>query len=134
MAAFTRNYKAGQVLFDEGAPSVSIFIIKKGAVSIRKIKGSHHVEIAKVQANEVIGELSFFDRQPRSATALALIDVEALEIPFDSMERIYNGIPDYLKAIMASMADRLRKANEQIRILQKQIQKRKEDDENERKS
>jgi CRP/FNR family cyclic AMP-dependent transcriptional regulator len=128
MAAFTRNYKPGQVLFEEGASSVSIFIIKKGAVSIRKIKGKSYVEIAKVQANEIIGELSFFDRQPRSATALALNDVDALEIPFESMERIYNGIPDYLKAIMASLADRLRKANEQIRVLQKQLQKKKDDE------
>lgn len=128
MAAFTRNYKSGQVLFEEGAASVSIFIIKKGAVSIRKIKGKHFVEIAKVQANEIIGELSFFDRQPRSATAVALMDVDALEIPFESMERIYNGIPDYLKAIMASLADRLRKANEQIRNLQKQLHKKNEND------
>lgn len=129
MAAFTRNYKPGQVLFEEGAPSVSIFIIKKGAVSIRKIKGKHFVEVAKVQANEVIGELSFFDRNPRSATAIALIDVDAMEIPFESMERIYNGIPDYLKAIMASLADRLRKANEQIRVLQKQLHNTKKDQE-----
>ncbi|MBI2712677.1 MAG: Crp/Fnr family transcriptional regulator [Bdellovibrio sp.] len=128
MAAYARSYKAGQVLFEEGSPSVSIFIIKKGAVSIRKIKGKHFVEIAKVQANEVIGELSFFDRNPRSATAVAIIDVDALEIPFESMEKIYNGIPDYLKAIMASMAERLRKANEQIRVLQKQLHRNKDEE------
>ena len=124
MAVFSRLYKTGQVLFEEGSPSTSIFIIKKGAVSIRKVKGKHYVEIAKIQSNEVIGELSFFDRLPRSATAIALIDVEALEIPFDSMEKIYNSIPDYLKTIVASLADRLRKANETIRILQKQNEKK----------
>lgn len=127
MAAFTRTYKTGQIVFEEGTPSTSIFIIKKGAVSIRKVKGKTFVEVAKIQANEVIGELSFFDRLPRSASAVALMDVEALEIPFESMERIYNSIPDYLKTIMAALADRLRKANEQIRVLQKHREKTMDD-------
>ena len=120
MPPVIKVFKPGQVLFEEGAPSTSIFIIKKGAVSIRKMKGKNYVEVAKLQANEVIGELSFFDRQARSATAVALMDVEVTEIPFEAMEKIYNSIPDYLKTIVAAIAERLRKANETIRSLQKQ--------------
>jgi len=120
MAVSPKTYKAGQTLFNEGDPSQSIFIIKKGAVSIRKKKGSSFVEVSKLLSNEVIGELSFFDRLPRSASAVAIIDVEVLEIPFESMEKIYSGIPPYMKTIAASIAERLRKANETIRTLQKE--------------
>jgi len=120
MPVASKTLRQGQNLFQEGEPSRSIFIIKKGAISIRKMKGSNFVEVAKVSTNEVIGELSFFDRLPRSATATALNEVEVTEIPFEALEKIYSTVPDYLKTIVAALADRLRKANEMIRMLQKE--------------
>ncbi len=116
-----KTYKIGSALFRESDPSRSIFIIKKGTVAIRKTKGSAFVEIARVYPNEVLGELSFFDRLPRSAGAVAVTDVEAMEITFESLDKIYAAVPDYMKTIIASLADRLRKANDTIRRLQKNI-------------
>jgi CRP/FNR family transcriptional regulator, cyclic AMP receptor protein len=112
MQPTVKKFKPGEILFREGTPSTSLFIIKKGAVSIRKKKLHRFVEVAKITAGQVLGELSFFDRLPRSATAVAIIETDALEITFDSLEKIYNEIPDYLKTIMATLAERLRKANE----------------------
>lgn len=98
-----------------------MYLIKKGSVGIRKIKGAAYVEIAKLYSNEVLGELSFFDRLPRSASAVALSDVEVMEIKFDSLDKVYSNVPDYMKAIIACVADRLRKANDTIRRLQKNV-------------
>lgn len=116
-----KTVNAGTYLFREGEPSRSLFLIQKGTVGIRKAKGGAFVELAKLHSNEVVGELSFFDRMPRSASAIALTDIEILEITFDSLDKIYQGVPDYLKTIMASVADRLRKADETIRRLQKDL-------------
>jgi CRP/FNR family cyclic AMP-dependent transcriptional regulator len=98
-----------------------MYLIKKGTVAIRKMKGQDYVELGKVYSNEVLGELSFFDRKPRSAAAIALTEVEVLEISFTSLDAIYTKVPDYLKTIMASVADRLRKANDMIRKLQHNV-------------
>ncbi len=121
MGATIRTYRTGQSLFKEGENSGSMFLIKKGSVSVRKMKGSAFVEIARLYPNEVIGELSFFDRQPRSASAVATNEVEALEIDFASLDKVYTAVPDYIKSIMNCVADRLRKANETIRRLQKNV-------------
>src|SRR4051812_25029770 len=107
-----RYFRPGQFLFHEGEPSSCMFLIKKGTVGVRKRKGGAYVEIARVYSNEVLGELSFFDRAPRSAAAIALTEVEVLEIRFESLDKIYSGVPDYMKSIMASVAERLRKAND----------------------
>lgn len=117
----SKYYRPGQALFREAEASNSLFLIQKGTVSIRKMKGAAQVEIARVYANEVLGELSFFDRLPRSASAIALTEVEALEIHFDSLDKIYGKVPEYMKTIIASVADRLRKANDTIRRLQKDV-------------
>jgi CRP/FNR family cyclic AMP-dependent transcriptional regulator len=119
MSAEKKSYKAGEILFNDGDPAKSLFLIQKGTISIRKKKGSTMIEVGKVTAGEVIGELSFFDRNPRSATGIAIIDVEAMEISFESLEKIYSSVPEYMKTIMAAMAERLRKANDTIRQLQK---------------
>jgi CRP/FNR family cyclic AMP-dependent transcriptional regulator len=114
-------FQPGQYLFNEGDPSNSLFLIKTGSIAILKRKGSAFVELGKLYSGEVLGELSFFDRRPRSASAVALTEVEILEITFDSLDTIYRPIPDYMKTIMTSVATRLRKANEMIRSLQKEV-------------
>jgi CRP-like cAMP-binding protein len=114
-------FSPGSYLFREGEMSRSLYLIQKGSVGIRKAKGSAFIELARLYSNEVVGELSFFDRLPRSASAIALTEVETLEITFDSLDKIYENVPAYLKTIMASVADRLRKADDQIRRLQRDV-------------
>ncbi len=121
MSTSPKYFRPGQYLFHEGDPSKCMYLIKKGSVSIRKMKGTAFIEIARVYSNEVIGELSFFDRHPRSAAAVALTEVEVLEIDFVSLDKIYENVPEYLKTIIASTAERLRKANDTIRRLQKNV-------------
>src|SRR5690606_14950130 len=110
-----RYFRPGTVIFKEGQSSRCMYLIKKGGVSIRKTKGSAQVEIAKVYSNEVIGELSFFDRQPRSASAVAITEVEVVEIDFESLDKMYQKVPSYLKSILNAVAERLRKADDTIR-------------------
>lgn len=117
-----KHFRPGEKLFTEGQPSDCIIVIQKGTLSIRKMKGSGFIEIGRVYSNEVIGELSFFDRQPRSASAVALSEVEALLIHFDALDKIYKNIPPYFQTIMACVAERLRKANDRIQKLQKNVQ------------
>ena len=121
LSANDKYFRPGQYLFREGEPSRCMFLIRKGTVSVRKVKGAAYVEVGRAYSNEVLGELSFFDRLPRSAAAVALTEVEVLEISFDSLDKIYVGVPDYLKTIIACVADRLRKANDTIKRLQKNV-------------
>ena len=116
-----KYFRPGQFIFNENDPSHSIFLVKKGTISIRKRKAAAFVEIARVYSNEVIGELSFFDRQPRSAGAMALTEVEVLEIRFEALDKIFKNVPDYFKTIVVAMAERLRKADDIIRRLEKNV-------------
>lgn len=113
--ADSKKFAPGEYLFYEGDPSHCMYLITEGTVSIRKYEGTSYVEVAQVHANEVIGELAFFDRQPRSASAVALTSVDLVELRFEALDKLYSKVPDYLKTIIASVADRLRKANDTIR-------------------
>lgn len=117
--ATIRNFAPDQPLFNEADPSHSLFVIRKGVVSIRKRKIGAPVEIARVFSGEVVGEMGFFDHKPRSAQCIALTEVEVIEIEYEAMEGIYNAIPSYMRTIMAGMAERLRKVDDELRRLKR---------------
>ena len=113
--AGTRKLKTGEYLFREGDPPTHLYIIKSGTLSIRKMRaGIPIVEIAQLGSDEVVGELSFFDCEPRSASVLAITDVELLELSFEEFGAVYNSVLPYVKTVVESVAERLRKANETI--------------------
>lgn len=115
----TKTLKAGQYLFNEGENAGAMYFVKKGCLSVRKKKGTGYVEISRVKEGEIVGEMSFFDRQPRSASAMALVPTELTEMNFEALDAIYAKVPDYLKTMMASIADRIRKNDDTIRRLTK---------------
>ena len=94
------------------------FYLEREEASILYDGGGSEKRFAKLFQNEVLGEMAFFDRKPRSATAIALTECELLEIPFDGLDKIYGQLPDYFKSIIASVVERLRKANATIRKLE----------------
>ncbi len=117
----TRFFRPGEFLFREGAAANSMMLIRKGTVAIRISKGSAFVDLAKVYPNEVIGELAFFDRGNRNASAIALSEVEIAEIDFKPLDEMYKKVPPHLQSILNCVANRLREADETIRRLQKNL-------------
>lgn len=110
--------KPGEAIFREGDHAKSMYLIKMGKVSVRRsVVTGGQVEINQIGANQVIGELAFFDRKPRSADAVALTSVELVEIPFSALDPMFKPAPDYLKKIMSALAIRLRDANDMIHEL-----------------
>lgn len=114
-------FRSGEALFHEGSDSTSLFLIKVGRISIRKTVDGGFVEIAQIGPNQIIGEVGFFDRRPRSADAVAITFCEAVEIPYEALKPIFDPAPDYLKKIMVGLASRLRDADEVIRELKERL-------------
>lgn len=69
--AETTVYGPRQLIFREGEPSDSLFVILEGCVEIRREHGDVHLDVQ--HAGEYFGELGVFDDQPRSASATAKV-------------------------------------------------------------
>jgi CRP-like cAMP-binding protein len=113
--ASAKYFRTNEYLFHENDQARSLFLVKSGTIAIRKRRGTGFVELARIYSNEVIGELSFFDREPRSASAIALSEVEVLEIPFEALDKIFESVPSYMRTIVTAMAERLRKSGDLLR-------------------
>jgi len=73
-AGARRIVSAGEIIIEQGVPVDAVFILLEGrlAVWLRPRKGGSEREIAQLQAGEIVGEMSFVDSRPPSATVKAL--------------------------------------------------------------
>src|SRR5260370_33467382 len=72
-----RDVKTGQTVFAYGDPGGEIFILRNGRVEVfvESTEGEKIV-LAENERGDVIGELSFVDGGPRTATAVAREDTQ----------------------------------------------------------
>ena len=114
-----RNLKKGDLLFKEGDASEAMFVIKSGKIAITKAKGSSEITLAELGPGDMLGEMAFFDNKPRSAGARAVQDTTVIELPFKSLNAQFKQMPEWLKAIVRTVNNHLRNANQKIKNLEK---------------
>jgi len=71
----SRLVPAGGVLIEQGVPVDALFILLEGKLAVwLKGKRGPDRELARLNAGEIVGEMSFVDARPPSATVKALED------------------------------------------------------------
>lgn len=112
----TIKLKKGDYLIREGEASTEMYYVQAGTLSIFKRRGSKESQIGTIYSGEVVGEMSFLDKQPRSASVLANSDCELVEIEGNHFDNVVKSVPKWYSALLNTLLDRLRKANTRIRI------------------
>lgn len=112
----TLTLKKGEFLLREGDPSTEMYLLTSGHLSILKGIGEEEREIGKIHPNQLVGELSFLDRGPRSASVLADTDCTLVIIKRAKFDELLNSQQEWFKKITLTLVERLRKANERIKI------------------
>jgi CRP-like cAMP-binding protein len=110
-AGSRRDVGAGSTLISEGRQIDSIYLVIDGAFAVRTaaLRGR---EVARLLSGEVVGEMSFVDHAPSSATVQALEPSLVLDIP---RRRLNNKLAEdsgfaarFYRALSMFLADRLR--------------------------
>ena len=114
-----KNLKKNDVLFREGDPSESMYVIKSGKIAITKAKGASEIVLAELGPGDMLGEMAFFDNKPRSAGAKAVVDTVLIELPFKALNAQFKTFPEWVKAVVRTVNNHLRNANTKIKNLEK---------------
>jgi CRP-like cAMP-binding protein len=118
MGAAAKKLNANEVLFREGDSSDTMYVVKSGHLKVFKNKGSGEIELATLGPGQMVGEMAFFDGRPRSASAKAVKDTEVIALPFSSLHAQFKTFPEWLKAIVKTVNEHLRAANQRIKQLE----------------
>ena len=107
-----RTFRAGETIFRQGDAGNAMFVIDSGDVQIRLFgDAAQAIPLRNLHAGEFFGELSMFDHQPRSASAVALTEVVLFELQRDQFSAFLARKPRVALAIFRTMSQRLRETN-----------------------
>jgi uncharacterized membrane protein len=107
-----RTFTAGETIFRQGDAGDAMYIIESGDVQIRLFGDlGRALPLRKLGVGEFFGELSMFDRQPRSASAVATTDAVLLELRHDAFAGYLSKRPRVALTIFRTMSLRLRETN-----------------------
>lgn len=114
--ADTVNLKPNEYLMREGEESANMYYLQSGTLAIYKRKGNVEHQIGTIYSGELVGEMSFLDKKPRSASVRAIQDCTLIIIPIDKFQKYLDGQPPWFRALITTLLDRLRRANTRIKI------------------
>lgn len=106
-----QEVQPGDVLIYEGQPSQSLYIILAGRLEV-SVQAMAQYAIAQLSSGEVVGEMSFVDGLPPSATVTALEPTIVLGISWDNLnEKLQQDTwfaSRFYKALTILLSSRLR--------------------------
>ncbi len=103
----------GEVIFKEGDPGDSLYLVGEGSVKISKIgRGGNQETLGFIQSNNFFGEMALLDGQPRSAMATAAEPTLLGAVTESTFQHILELAPSRLHMnFLRSVSERLRAVN-----------------------
>jgi CRP/FNR family cyclic AMP-dependent transcriptional regulator len=105
------RFRRGQAIFTQGDRAERVFVIERGWVLITSMApGGREIVLGLRGAGDVIGDMSALDGAPRSATALAVGEVQAIVAPSSALTRALSDAGTAMD-LLRVLASRLRDAD-----------------------
>jgi CRP-like cAMP-binding protein len=114
---FSKTFQKGSIIFCEYEPGDNFYLIQTGRVQIVKIMGDIEKTLDVLKPGEVFGEMAILEEAPRSATAIALDKVEALEFNRANFEVLMRGNPQIALKLLKLFTRRIYDQKRRFMIL-----------------
>jgi CRP-like cAMP-binding protein len=112
------TFKAGQSLFEHGDEGDAAYIIVEGDADILVDTPAGPLTVAKVEKNDIVGEIAILCDVPRTATVMATSELTTLRITQDLFFRMVTDFPEMGVEVMRVLAHRLEQTTMQLRKAQ----------------
>ncbi len=96
----------GQVLFRQGDPANSLYVVVEGAV-VPIAEGDRRRKLAVLERGAFFGEIGLMTKQPRNATIEALVETKLLAIDRRLLRQLIGDAPSVAKSILRFLRARL---------------------------
>jgi len=116
-----KRCKKDDVIFNEGDLGNEMYIIQKGKVGLFKSTKDETLELSVLGVSSFFGEMALLGDSHRSATAKAIENSDLLVIPKELFNYHINKVPSWFVTMFRTLIERLRKANEMLDSLKRQV-------------
>src|SRR5262249_41238713 len=114
----TSEFPPAEVIVREGAPGVSMYIVKSGLVEVRKKDPSTGIDFLVAQLSEgaAVGEMSLLTGKPRSATVTTVQPTMVFTLTRADFRNLLTQHPEISLGLARILAERLEDATKQVGI------------------
>ena len=106
----------GETLFRAGEPGESLYLVRAGEVELFiNDNVGQKITLDTVGPGDFFGEIALLDSGPRTATAVALVGSELIELDRDDLLLLFRRKPDAALHMLAAMGRMTRKADALLR-------------------
>jgi len=110
-----RHYQKRSVIFHATDPGSAVFILKAGMVKVSIVHQTGREAIVHLlHPKDFFGEMAFLDGSYRSATIVAVEEVEAYLVEGTVFSRLLNMHPKLLLTVLGGLCKRLRQMNDKV--------------------
>src|SRR5881628_2343956 len=112
------DFPPAEVIVREGAPGVSMYIIKSGLVEVRKKDPATGIDflVAQLSAGAAVGEMSLLTGKPRSATVSTVTHTVVFTLTRADFRNLLTQHPEISLGLARIMAERLEDRTKQVGI------------------
>lgn len=103
-----REYTAGQAVFKQGDKSDGIYAVLEGAVLLTSVEWGMEVALSRMEPPTWFGEVSPFDRRPRSHLARSDERTICLHVPEEYVQERMDSHPIFVRELAELLASKLR--------------------------
>ncbi len=115
MSSIRVEIPANTLLFDEGDPPGSAFLIEEGQVEVAARNGSERIVICHLGPGDLLGEMAVIDDAPRTASARTVTVCRLTEIRRDQIRQRLGEADPVLAALIEGLLARYRSGLKAIR-------------------
>ena len=109
------EFRKGDVVFTEGEPGDSLYIVLSGKVKLgRRAQDGRQNLIAIMGPSDMVGELSLFDPGPRTATGTAVTDLRLARLRKSALRPWLTNRPEIAEQLLRVLGRRLRRTNDAL--------------------
>jgi CRP-like cAMP-binding protein len=117
----SEKYGAGEIIIREGESNRDLYILSGGVLEV-SIKGDDKkIVLSEITSPEILGEISFLNGSPRTATVAAKTDVEMFVLSYDKVRQELNEIPTWFRLILLAFTNRMKSCDIQLKEYDRQV-------------
>jgi CRP-like cAMP-binding protein len=114
---FSRTFRQVEIIFSEFEPGDTFYLIQSGKVQLAKLAGDLERTLDILYPSEMFGEMAILENSPRSATAIAIEEVNVLEFNSQNFEILLLGNPQIALKLLKMFCKRIYDSKRRFMIL-----------------
>ena len=117
----SRKYKAGEVIIHEGEENRDLYILSSGVLEVSVKAENEKIVVSEITSPEILGEISFLNGSPRTATVSAKTDVEMFILSYETVQQEISEIPTWFRMVLLAFTNRMKSCDLKIKEYDQKI-------------